>query len=78
MAQKLNFVFRPKLVCQLMAQSVQKQKSSKYIRDFIVVLATVAVWTQKIFYSLLTRPQGSQGCQKMIFFSTNDTIFLLR
>ena len=26
---------------------------------------TVAVWTEKQFIPLLTRPQGSQGCQKM-------------
>ena len=29
---------------------------------------TVAVWTQKKFFSLLTRPKGSQGCQKFTFF----------
>ena len=32
---------------------------------------TVAVWTQKNFFPLLTRPQGSQGSQgrqKIIFF----------
>ena len=30
---------------------------------------TVAVWTQKPFTPLLTRPQGSQGCKKnQIFF----------
>ena len=26
---------------------------------------TVAVWTEIFFSPLLTRPQGSQGCQKM-------------
>ena len=39
---------------------------------------TVAVWTQKKFFPLLTRPQGSQGCQKITFFFTNETVFLLR
>ena len=29
---------------------------------------TVAVWTPKKFFPLLTRPQGSQGCQKFRFF----------
>jgi hypothetical protein len=28
----------------------------------------VAVWTQNPFTPLLTRPQGSQGCQKIGFF----------
>ena len=28
-------------------------------------MVTVAVWTQKTFFPLLIRPQGSQGCQKM-------------
>ena len=31
-------------------------------------MRTVAVWTPKIFFPLLIRPQGSQGCQKIIFF----------
>ena len=29
---------------------------------------TVAVWTQKKFFPLLIRPQGSQWCQKITFF----------
>ena len=29
---------------------------------------TVAVWTQKKFFPPLIFPQGSQGCQKIIFF----------
>ena len=32
------------------------------------VCGTVAVWTQKKFFPLLIRPQGSQGCQKITFF----------
>ena len=39
---------------------------------------TVAVWTPKKFFPLLTRPQGSQGCQKIRFFSTNKTVEYLR
>ena len=40
---------------------------------------TVAVWTQKQFTPLLTRPQGSQGCQKIrIFFFTKKSDELLR
>ena len=38
----------------------------------VTIICTVAVWTP-----LLIRPQGSQGCQK-IFFFTNETVFLLR
>ena len=35
----------------------------------VLVHSTVAVWTQKPFTPLLTRPQGSQGCQKIrIYF----------
>ena len=40
---------------------------------------TLAVWTPKTFFPLLTRPQGCQGCQKItFFFSTNESVFLLR
>ena len=35
---------------------------------FVVSLFTLAVWTPKNFFPLLTRPQGSQGCQKITFF----------
>ena len=35
---------------------------------FGLLLYTVAVWTQKKFFPLLIRPQGSQGCQKITFF----------
>ena len=48
-------------------------------QSFPSLLGTVAVWTQKNFFPLLTRPQGSQGCQKItFFFSTNKTVVLLR
>jgi hypothetical protein len=36
---------------------------------------TVAVWTQKNFFPLLTRPQGSQGCQKITFFFLQLKLF---
>ena len=36
---------------------------------------TVAVWTQKNFFPLLTRPQGSQGCQKITFFFLQMKLF---
>ena len=39
---------------------------------------TVAVWTPKKFFPLLIHPQGSQGCQKITFFFTNESVFLLR
>ena len=42
------------------------------------VTITVAVWTQKKFFPLLTRPQGCHGCQKITLFFTNETVFLLR
>ena len=32
---------------------------------------TVAVWTQKNFFPLLTRPQGSQGCQNVRQYPRN-------
>ena len=37
--------------------------------------ATVAVWTQKKFFPLLTRPQGSQGCQKITFYFLKMKLF---
>ena len=36
---------------------------------------TVAVWTQKNFFLLLTRPQGSQGCQKITFIFLQMKLF---
>ena len=36
---------------------------------------TVAVWTPKKFFPLLTRPQGSQGCQKIRFFFLQMKMF---
>ena len=36
---------------------------------------TVAVWTQKTFFPLLIRPQGSQGCQKFTFFYLQMKVF---
>ena len=38
-------------------------------------LITVAVWTQKKFFPLLTRPQGSQGCQKITFYFLKMKLF---
>ena len=39
------------------------------VKTFIWIQSTVVVWTQKQFTPLLTRPQGSQGCQKIrIYF----------
>ena len=35
----------------------------------------VAVWTQKTFFPLLIRPQGSQGCQKITFFFLQMKVF---
>ena len=37
--------------------------------------STVAVWTPKTFFPLLTRPQGSQGCQKIRFFFLQMKMF---
>ena len=42
-------------------------KGGYYLRKYGTYI-TVAVWTQKPFTPLLTRPQGSQGCQKIRFF----------
>ena len=45
----------------------------------VTIICTVAVWTQKKFFSLLMRLQGSQGCQKILsILFTNETVFLLR
>ena len=43
-----------------------KETDKKYMDAPLYV--TVAVWTQKNFFPLLIRPQGSQGCQKSTFF----------
>ena len=40
----------------------------------IVPMATVAVCTQKNFFTLLKHHQGSQGCQKIKSFFTNETL----
>merc|ERR1712051_820895 len=36
---------------------------------------TLAVWTPQKFFPLLTRPQGSQGCQKITFFFLQMKLF---
>ena len=38
-------------------------------------IVTVAVWTQKNFFPLLTRHQGSQGCQKITFYFLQMKLF---
>ena len=35
----------------------------------------MAVWTQKRFFPLLTRPQGSRGCQKITFYFLQMKLF---
>ena len=44
-------------------------------REFCHPQVTVAVWTPKKFFPLLTRPQGSQGCQKIRFFFLQMKMF---
>ena len=41
----------------------------------VIYANTVAVWTQKKFFPLLTRPQGSQGCQKITFIFLQMKLF---
>ena len=43
---------------------IHKEKSRSYLFVYTCIF-TVAVWTQNPFTPLLTRPQGSQGCQKI-------------
>ena len=45
---------------------VLTQQAQHILMPYQVI--TVAVWTLKPFTPLLTRPQGSQGCQKIRFF----------
>ena len=47
----------------------------KLISQNLEVRLTVAVWTQKTFFPLLIRPQGSQGCQKITFFFLQMKVF---
>ena len=47
----------------------------KYIHYIFPPTLTLAVWTQKKFFPLLTRPQGSQGCQKIRFFFLQMKMF---
>ena len=51
-------------------------QSERNIFDFSLCVTVAAVWTEKQFIPLLTRPQGSQGCQKIRIFFTNKTVKL--
>ena len=44
-----------------------------YLRK--LCFATVAVWTKKNFFPLLTHPQESQGCQKITIFFSKMKLF---
>ena len=45
------------------------------VRKVVIEGITVAVWTQKKIFPLLTRPQGSQGCQKITFYFSKMKLF---
>ena len=66
---------REEILEKYMGKFFAASLSRKYICKYVGFTNTLAVWTPKTFFPLLTRPQGSQGCQKIRFFCLQMKMF---
>ena len=66
---------REEILEKYMGKFFAASLSRKYICKYVGFTNTLAVWTPKTFFPLLTRPQGSQGCQKIRFFFLQMKMF---
>ena len=72
--ERLSFIFLPSLQ-SLVHEQTWFPADGFQLAKKLLQFSTVAVWTQKTFFPLLIRPQGSQGCQKITFFFLQMKVF---